>query len=671
MIRFAGDSGDGMQLTGDRFGAQARGGRQRRGHAAGLPGPTSGRQPAPSAASRATSCTSPTTTSPPLVTSPTFLVAMNPAALKATLKDLRPGGVLIVDSGGVQRALAGEGRLRLRPADPTARWATTIVHAVDLTGLAVGATEGLGLKRKDAARTKNMFALGLVSWMFNQGTESTVAYLEKPFAKKPPEKPFAKKPPEILTGNLAALRGRGELRRHHRAFASPTSEPAALPPGTYRNMRGNRATRSVSSPPRHQAGMPLFLGAYPITPATDVLHELSKLTSHDVRHSRPRTRSRRSARRSAARSPACWASPSTSGARHGAQVPRRSACDLAGSCRWFIVNVQRGGPSTGLPTKTEQSDLLQALYGRHGEAPLPVLAGESPADCFDAAFEAAQMRAGGRRTPVILLSDSYIANGSEPWKVPSVEELPDLGIEFATKPNAVGKDGTPKFHPYARDPRTLARPLAIPGTPGLEHRHRWPGEGRRQRRALARPGQPRPDGPHPPEQGRRRQGAAAGGRRPERGARLRRPGAGDRLGLDLRADRRRLPARPRPGAGHRPGAPALPQPAAGEPRGRAVVLRHGAGAEMNLGQLGGLLRMHCGAEVVGYTQTRGLPFRAVELAAVFTRLVHGADLGDTEITSEDIRAAGGASTLGMSELGRSELGKDLGKDLGENKEAGK
>ncbi|MCK9929170.1 2-oxoacid:acceptor oxidoreductase subunit alpha [Frankia sp. Mgl5] len=646
VIRFAGDSGDGMQLTGDRFGAQAA---EAGNDVATLPDfPAEIRAPAGTVggvSSYQLHVADHDITTPG--DQPDVLVAMNPAALKATLKDLRPGGVLIVDSGAFNvRSLEKAGY----DSDPLTDGSlgNYIVHAVDLTGLAVGATEGLGLKRKDAARTKNMFALGLVSWMFNQGTDSTVAYLEKRFAKKPPE---------ILAGNLAALKAGVNYGDTTEAFAvSYEVKPAALPPGTYRHMRGNKAIAFGLVAAAHQAGMPLFLGAYPITPATDVLHELSKLTSHDVRHFQAEDEIAAIGAAIGGSFAGMLGVTVTSGP---GMALKSEAIGLAISLELplVIVNVQRGGPSTGLPTKTEQSDLLQALYGRHGEAPLPVLAAQSPADCFDAAFEAASI-ALERRTPVILLSDSYIANGSEPWKVPSVEELPELGIEFATAPNAVGKDGKPAFHPYARDPRTLARPLAIPGTPGLEHRigglEKADGSGELSHDAdnhdlMVRTRQNKVDGVKVPALEVDDPSGAPGF-----GARVLVVGWGSTYGPIGAACRLVRDQGLAIAQAHLRYLNPLPANLAAVLSSYDTVLV----PEMNLGQLSGLLRMQCGVETVGYTQTRGLPFRAVELAAVFTRLVHGADLGDTEITSEDIKAAGGASTLGISELGRSELGSD-------------
>ncbi|CUU55250.1 2-oxoglutarate ferredoxin oxidoreductase subunit alpha [Parafrankia irregularis] len=639
VIRFAGDSGDGMQLTGDRFGAQAA---EAGNDVATLPDfPAEIRAPAGTVggvSSYQLHVADHDITTPG--DQPDVLVAMNPAALKATLKDLRPGGVLVVDSGAFNvRALEKAGY----DSDPLTDGSLSnyIVHAVDLTGLAVGATEGLGLKRKDAARTKNMFALGLVSWMFNQPVESTVAYLEKRFAKKPPE---------ILAGNLASLRAGVDYGDTTEAFAvSYEVKPAPLPPGTYRHMRGNRAIAFGLVAAAHQAGMPLFLGAYPITPATDVLHELSKLISHDVRSYQAEDEIAAIGASIGGAFAGMLAVTVTSGP---GMALKSEAIGLAISLELplVIVNVQRGGPSTGLPTKTEQSDLLQALYGRHGEAPLPVIAAQSPADCFNAAFEAAQI-ALERRTPVILLSDSYIANGSEPWKVPDVSELPDLGIEFATEPNGIGKDGKPAFHPYKRDPRTLARPLAIPGTPGLEHRigglEKADGSGEISHDAdnhdlMVRTRQNKVDGIEvPPLEVDDPSGP------PGFGSKLLVIGWGSTYGPIGAACRLVRQQGLAIAQAHLRYLNPLPANLASILAAYDTVLV----PEMNLGQLGGLLRMHCQIEPVGYTQTRGLPFRAVELAAVFTRLVNDLEDGAAALSTEDIKAIGGTGKVGRSELG--------------------
>ncbi|KPM51065.1 2-oxoglutarate ferredoxin oxidoreductase subunit alpha [Frankia sp. CcI49] len=639
VIRFAGDSGDGMQLTGDRFGAQAA---EAGNDVATLPDfPAEIRAPAGTVggvSSYQLHVADHDITTPG--DQPDVLVAMNPAALKATLKDLRPGGVLVVDSGAFNvRALEKAGY----DSDPLTDGSLSnyIVHAVDLTGLAVGATEGLGLKRKDAARTKNMFALGLVSWMFNQPVESTVAYLEKRFAKKPPE---------ILAGNLASLRAGVDYGDTTEAFAvSYEVKPAPLPPGTYRHMRGNRAIAFGLVAAAHQAGMPLFLGAYPITPATDVLHELSKLISHDVRSYQAEDEIAAIGASIGGAFAGMLAVTVTSGP---GMALKSEAIGLAISLELplVIVNVQRGGPSTGLPTKTEQSDLLQSLYGRHGEAPLPVLAAQSPADCFNAAFEAAQI-ALERRTPVILLSDSYIANGSEPWKVPDVSELPDLGIEFATEPNGIGKDGKPAFHPYKRDPRTLARPLAIPGTPGLEHRigglEKADGSGEISHDAdnhdlMVRTRQNKVDGIEvPPLEVDDPSGP------PGFGSKLLVIGWGSTYGPIGAACRLVRQQGLAIAQAHLRYLNPLPANLASILAAYDTVLV----PEMNLGQLGGLLRMHCQIEPVGYTQTRGLPFRAVELAAVFTRLVNDLEDGAAALSTEDIKAIGGTGKVGRSELG--------------------
>ena len=453
VVRIAGDSGDGMQLTGDRFTQETA--------AFGndlstLPNfPAEIRAPAgtlPGVSSFQVHFADHDILTPG--DRPDVLVAMNPAALKANLADLPHGGTIIVDTHDfTERALARVG-WKSNPLDDGTLDGFA-VHAVDLTQLTLDALAGTELSRKDAGRSKNMFALGLLSWMYSRPVEGTLRFLRQKFANKL----------TIAEANITAFKAGWNYGETTEAFGVHYEvKPAALPAGTYRNISGNMALAYGLLTASNRSGLPLFLGAYPITPASDILHELSK-------HKRFGVRTFQAEDEIAGVGAAIGASFGGSLAVTTSSGPgialKGEAIGLAVSLEipLVICDIQRGGPSTGLPTKTEQSDLLQAMYGRNGEAPVPVLAPRSPGDCFDAILEAVRI-ALTYRTPVFFLSDGYLANGSEPWKIPDLEELPDLRVPFATEPN--GPDG--EFLPYLRDRETLARPWAIPGTPGLEHR---------------------------------------------------------------------------------------------------------------------------------------------------------------------------------------------------------
>jgi 2-oxoglutarate ferredoxin oxidoreductase subunit alpha len=453
VIRIAGDSGDGMQLTGDRFTQEtATFGND----LSTLPNfPAEIRAPAgtlPGVSSFQVHFADHDILTPG--DRPDVLVAMNPAALKANLADLPSGGIVIVDSHDfTDRALARVG-WKGNPLEDGALDRFT-VHAVDLTQLTLDALADTELSRKDAGRSKNMFALGLLSWMYSRPVEGTLAFLRQKFANKP----------TIAEANIAAFKAGWNYGETTEAFAVTYEvKPAALPTGTYRNISGNAALAYGLIAAAQRAELPLFLGAYPITPASDILHELSK-------HKRFGVRTFQAEDEIAGIGAAIGASFGGSLAVTTSSGPgvalKGEAIGLAVSLEipLVICDIQRGGPSTGLPTKTEQSDLLQAMYGRNGEAPVPIVAPQSPGDCFDAILEAVRI-ALTYRTPVFFLSDGYLANGSEPWQVPVVDDLPDLRVAFATEPN--GPDG--EFLPYLRDPETLARPWAVPGTPGLQHR---------------------------------------------------------------------------------------------------------------------------------------------------------------------------------------------------------
>ena len=324
--------------------------------------------------------------------------------------------------------------------------------------MTLDALEGSALSRKDAGRSKNMFALGLLSWMYSRPTEGTLNFIRQKFANKP----------DIADANITAFKAGWNFGETTEAFAVHYEiKPAQLPSGRYRNISGNTALAYGLVAAARRARLPMFLGAYPITPASDILHELSKHKQFGIRTFQAEDEIAGIGAALGAAFGGALAVTTSSGpgiALKGEAIGLAVSLELP----LIICDIQRGGPSTGLPTKTEQSDLLQAMFGRNGEAPVPVVAPQSPGDCFDAAIEAARI-ALTYRTPVFLLSDGYLANGSEPWRVPTVADLPDLHVDFATEPNGTG-DSAGDFLPYLRDPETLARPWAVPGTAGLEHR---------------------------------------------------------------------------------------------------------------------------------------------------------------------------------------------------------
>ncbi len=456
IIRFAGDSGDGMQLTGDRFTQETA--------AFGNDLVTLPNFPAEI---RAPQGTLPGVSSfqvhfadHDILTAgdaPDVLVAMNPAALRANLGDLHKGATIIVDTHDFTARNLTKAGYTANPLDGDTLDEYAL-HTVDLTGMTVEAVKDFGLSRKDASRAKNMFALGLLSWMYGRPTEPTTAFLTKRFAKVP----------DIRDANLAAFKAGWNFGETTEAFAVQYEvKPAVLPPGTYRNITGNLALAYGLVAGGVQAGLPVFLGTYPITPASDILHELSKHKSFGVTTFQAEDEIAGVGAAIGASYAGHLGVTSTSGP--GVAL-KSEAIGLAVMTELplVVVDVQRGGPSTGLPTKTEQADLLQAMFGRNGEAPVPIVAPQSPGDCFAAAVEATRI-AVTYRTPVLLLSDGYLANGSEPWRVPAIDELPVIDPAFATEKNH-GSGDEAEFWPYLRDEKTLARPWAIPGTAGLEHR---------------------------------------------------------------------------------------------------------------------------------------------------------------------------------------------------------
>lgn len=459
IIRFAGDSGDGMQLTGDRFTSETA---SFGNDLSTLPNfPAEIRAPAgtlPGVSSFQLHFADHDILTPG--DAPNVLVAMNPAALKANIADVPRGADIIVNTDEfTKRPMAKVGYAE-SPLEDGSLDAYN-VHPVPLTTLTIEALKEFGLSRKEAERSKNMFALGLLSWMYNRPTEGTETFLRSKFARKP----------EIAEANVAAFRAGWNFGETTEDFAvsyevAPASQ--AFPTGTYRNISGNLALSYGLIAAGRLADLPVYLGSYPITPASDILHELSKHKNFGVRTFQAEDEI---AGIGAALGAAFGGSLGVTTTSGPGVALKSETIGLAVSLELplLIIDIQRGGPSTGLPTKTEQADLLQAMYGRNGEAPVPIVAPRTPADCFDAALDAARI-ALTYRTPVFLLSDGYLANGSEPWRIPEIDSLPDLRTQFATGPNHELADGTEVFWPYKRDPETLARPWAVPGTPGLEHR---------------------------------------------------------------------------------------------------------------------------------------------------------------------------------------------------------
>ena len=449
VIRFAGDSGDGMQLTGDRFTSEAA-----------LFGNDLATQPNYPAEIRAPQGTLPGVSSFQIQIAdydiltagdrPDVLVAMNPAALKANLSDLPRGGTLIANSDEfTKRNLAKVGYAN-SPLD-TGELAEYVLHAVPMTSLTLGAVEPIGASKKDGERAKNMFALGLLCWMYGRPIEANETFIREKFARKP----------QIAEANVLALRAGWNYGETTEAFATTYEvAPAKLAPGEYRQISGNTALAYGIVAAGQLADVQVVLGSYPITPASDILHELSKYKNFNVMTFQAEDEIAGIGAALGASYGGALGVTSTSGPGVALKSEFIGLAVMT-ELPLVVIDVQRGGPSTGLPTKTEQADLLQAMFGRNGESPAAVLAPCSPSDCFDVAVEAARI-ALTYRMPVIVLSDGAIANGSEPWRIPEVATFDAIETDFAS----AGED----FAPYARDPRTLARQFAVPGTAGLEHR---------------------------------------------------------------------------------------------------------------------------------------------------------------------------------------------------------
>ncbi len=448
IIRFAGDSGDGMQLAGDRFTQETA-----------TFGNDLSTLPNFPAEIRAPAGTLPGVSSFQLHfadhdiltpgDAPDVLVTMNPAALKANLDDVPRGADIIANTDEFTKRNLVKVGYQSNPLEDGSLDAYQL-HAIPITSVTVKALENFDISRKDAERAKNMFALGLLSWLYNRPVEGTMKFLDSKFASKP----------EILAANKAAFQAGWNYGETTEAFSVHYEvKPATLTPGTYRNITGNTALSLGLVAASRRSGLPLFLGSYPITPASDVLHELSKLKRFGVRTMQAEDEI----------SGVGAALGASFGGSLGVTTTSGPGMTLKQETIGLAVSV--AGPSTGMPTKTEQADLLMALFGRNGESPVAVVAPATPSDCFDIAIEAVRI-AVKYRTPVIILSDGYLANGSEPWRIPSVDGLARLRDEFKFASGNVVVDGTvgPPFLPFQRDPKTLARPWAVPGTPGLEHR---------------------------------------------------------------------------------------------------------------------------------------------------------------------------------------------------------
>ncbi|MEE8341458.1 MAG: 2-oxoacid:acceptor oxidoreductase subunit alpha, partial [Candidatus Neomarinimicrobiota bacterium] len=453
VIRFAGDSGDGMQLTGSRFTeSTAIFGND----LSTLPDyPAEIRAPAGSLAG--VSVFQLHFSSKDIHTpgdQPDVLVAMNPAALKVHLSDLAPNGIIIANLNAFSEKNLHLAGYESNPLEDGTIENQYEVHAIRMTELVTKACVNIDISSKDAERTKNMFALGLLFWMYNRNTETTIQWLQNKFKTKP----------AIVEANTRALQAGYNYGDTTEMFtARYTVARATLPPGKYRNINGNEAISLGLLAAAEKSRLPLFFGGYPITPATEILHFLAGYRKFKVKTFQAEDEIAGISAAIGASFAGNLACTATSGPGMALKTEAIGLAIMA-ELPLVIINVQRGGPSTGLPTKTEQSDLFQAVLGRNADAPLPVIAPSTPGDCFYSAYEASQI-AIKYMTPVIVLSDGYLANGSEPWSVPQVKDLPKIDVEFAKDYN-----GKSKYLPYKRNKQTLARPWAIPGTPNLEHR---------------------------------------------------------------------------------------------------------------------------------------------------------------------------------------------------------
>lgn len=449
VIRFCGDSGDGMQITGNQFT-----------NTVALYGNDLATFPDYPAEIRAPAGTLPGVSGFQInfasreVFTPgdavDALIAMNPAALKMNLADLKKNGILIVNLDSFKENDLRKAQMTSNPLEDHSLDGYRL-FSVELQKLTRLALQELGLDAKSMDRCKNFFALGMCYWLYNRPMDSTFRWLDDKFGKKP----------LLAEANKLAMKAGYAYCEATEAFqVSYEIPPAKLTPGVYRNISGNTALALGFVAASQKAGIPLFLGSYPITPASDILHELSSLKKFGVITFQAEDEIAAITSAIGAAYSGCLGITTTSGPGMALKTEAMGLA-VAVELPLVICDIQRGGPSTGLPTKTEQADLLQALYGRNSEAPIPVLAASTPGDCFWIALEASRI-ALKYMVPVIILSDGYLANGAEPWRIPSADDLPEFPVKFADDPNG--------FLPYKRDPQTLSRPWAIPGTKGLEHR---------------------------------------------------------------------------------------------------------------------------------------------------------------------------------------------------------
>jgi 2-oxoglutarate ferredoxin oxidoreductase subunit alpha len=451
-IRFAGDSGDGMQLAGARFTSETA-----------VLGNDLSTLPDFPAEIRAPAGSLPGVSGfqihfadHDILTPgdrPNVLVAMNPAALKTNINDLPKGGTLIVNSDAFSEKNLDKAGYASNPLDDGSL-ADYSLHSIPLTTMTLEAVKDSGVTSREAERAKNMFALGLMSWLYTRPTDATIDEIESKFAKRP----------EIAEANVRAFQAGYAFGETTESFAVQYEvAPAKMAPGVYRNVTGNQALALGLVAAGVKSGLPLFLGAYPITPASGILEELAGYKHFGVRTFQAEDEI---AAVGAALGASFGGSLGISTSSGPGIVLKQEAIGLAVTLELplVILDIQRAGPATGMPTKPEQGDLLNVMFGRNSESPVPVVAAATPGDCFDATLEACRI-ALTYRTPVFMLSDAYLANGSEPWLIPDPDSIPEIEVEFADAPNLDGA-----FMPYLRDPQTLARPWAVPGTAGLEHR---------------------------------------------------------------------------------------------------------------------------------------------------------------------------------------------------------
>ncbi len=471
-IRFAGDSGDGMQLTGTQF---TRAAAVFGNDISTLPDyPAEIRAPAgslPGVSGFQISFSSSDIHTPG--DAPDVLVAMNPAALRTNVGDLVAGGAIIVNGDAFTPNNLAKAGYASNPLSDGSLTAYRIFE-IPISTLNARALEGLDMTSKQVDLTKNFFALGIMFWLYERSMDSTLRWIEEKFSSRP----------VVADANRRALHAGYAFGETTEMFHTRYDVPAAhLPPGTYRNVTGNEATALGCVVASRLADRPLVYATYPITPASDILHQLSGYKSYGIKTFQAEDEIAAIGAALGASYGGALGLTGTSGPGMALKAEMLGLAVMV-ELPLVVVNVQRGGPSTGLPTKTEQSDLLQALYGRNGESPVAIVAPTSPADCFDMAIEAWRI-ALKYMTPVVYLSDAFLANGTEPWRVPDIADLPDLHV--------AGRTDAASFYPYSRDEQTLARPWVVPGTPGMEHRDRRPREARHPGHRQLRPGQPPPD----------------------------------------------------------------------------------------------------------------------------------------------------------------------------------